>query len=117
MRRLIIATVLSLPAAASFAGNYCDYKKTSAEVTRCYNAAIEQAKYDHDKVVQRGMSSPNLSAANKRLLKEDTQDFINKVNSQCRSHACIFNSLVERQRIVTRFIQQNSQPAAQTNKR
>lgn len=107
MKTFIIAILLSLTTTVSFSSNYCDHKRSSIEVQRCYNAAIETAQQQHDRAYHNAMANPRLNEASKDLLESDTINFFNRVNSQCRNQACVFNSLMDRSRVVNNFVATN----------
>lgn len=80
----------------AMANGYCDTRQTQADVSRCYKDNIDLRNNLIQGTLNKIMTSTKIPYAEKKSVKKNHVLWESQVNSQCKSQACVENSLIQR---------------------
>lgn len=107
--KTVAAFALVLISTSSFAGNgYCDGRGSYNAVQQCYKWASETVESDLKRVMNTGINSPKISKANKKSLVDYVNNMLGRIDNQCRTWDCRYNSLQQLTLQARNFVHESS---------
>lgn len=97
MNRIALMVISFFISINSFANNgYCDSRGNQNAVQECYRANVGMVKQSLVSHYQELNSSAKYTAAQKQAFRKNQLEWESRVNSQCKTWSCVYNSFRER---------------------
>jgi len=91
--KYLIAIIIAFFSLSASAGNdYCDSRPGNTRNT-CYQQAVNGNMRVINKYLRAIYASPKVSQEKKDDIEKRYTNWVDRINSQCRTNACMYNSL------------------------
>jgi uncharacterized protein YecT (DUF1311 family) len=97
MNQIALMAIISIISLNAFANNgYCDGRGKQNAVQECYRVNVETVKQSLTKHYRALSTSPKYTVTQKQGFQKNQLEWEGRVNSQCKTWSCVYNSFQER---------------------